>query len=189
MQNSDLFTLLSALNNDSLSQRADHTLVEQWLAETTEFTVEKSLRVLIVLSQQPSETGSGVYLREVVSELQKLGHKPYLLAAYYRPLSNVDFPILSNNQIYTMIFNNTGNSDIAEISFPIPGMSLDMPYLHVPFRELSDGMLNEYCIAWIRKLRSVVEKVRPHIIHVNHLWLLPGIARLAVPWIPIVATS
>lgn len=180
---------LSALKDDSPFQREDHALVERWLTETAGFSAGQSLRVLIVLSQQPSETGSGVYLREVVSELQKLGHKPYLLAAHYRPLSNNDFPGLTDDQIHTMIFNNTENSAIAEISFPIPGMSLDMPYLHLPFRELSDDMLNEYCKAWILKLRSVVEKVRPHIIHVNHLWLLPGIARAAVPWIPIVATS
>jgi glycosyltransferase involved in cell wall biosynthesis len=189
MQNNDLLAPLSALNGGSSPQIADCALAEQWFAETTEFTAEQSLRVLIVLSQQPSETGSGVYLREVVSELQKLGHKPYLLAAHYRPLSDIDFPSLSNDQIYTMIFNNTKNSDRAEISFPIPGMSLDMPYLHLPFRALSDSMLNEYCNAWISKIRSVVEKVRPHIIHVNHLWLLPGIARAAVPWVPIVATS
>lgn len=189
MQNNDLLAPLSALNGGSSSQIADYALMRQWFAETTEFTAEQSLRVLIVLSQQPSETGSGVYLREVVSELQKLGHTPYLLAAHYRPLSNIDFPSLSNDQIYTMIFNNTKNSDIADVSFPIPGMSLDMPYLHLPFRALSDSMLNEYCKAWISKIRSVVEKVRPHIIHVNHLWLLPGIARLAVCWIPIVATS
>ena len=190
MQNSlDLLVHTSELNNSSLSQSADHHLVEQWSAEPTEFTAEQSLRVLIVLSQQPSETGSGVYLREVVTQLQKLGHKPYLLAAHYRPLSNADFPGLADDQIYTMIFDNNENSSSAEISFPIPGMSLDMPYLHLPFRELSEERLNEYCNAWINKIRSVVNEIRPHIIHVNHLWLLPGIARVAVPWIPIVATS
>ncbi len=142
-----------------------------------------------MLSQQPSETGSGVYLREVVAELQKLGHRPYLLAAHYRPLSTIDFPGLANDQIYTMIFDNNENSASADISFPIPGMSLDMPYLHLPFRELSESNLNEYRNAWIAKIRSVAERVRPDVMHVNHLWLLPGIAREAVPGIPIVATS
>jgi glycosyltransferase involved in cell wall biosynthesis len=164
-------------------------IAQEWLAETAEIVKDVPLRVLIVLSQQPSETGSGIFLREVVDELQKMGHRPYLLAAHYRPLSSVDFPSLSNDQIYTMIFDNKKNTDIAEISFAIPGMSLDMPYLHVTFRSLSEAMLNEYCRAWIAKLQTIVEKIRPHIIHVNHLWLLPGIARVAVPWMPIVATS
>jgi len=175
--------------NSYQSDLIKQSIVQEWLTETAEIMKDGSLRVLIVLSQQPSGTGSGIFLREVVDELQKLGHKPYLFAAHYRPLSGIDFPSLSDGQIYTMIFDNNENTDIAEISFAIPGMSLDMPYLHVTFRSLSEAMLNEYCDAWIAKLRTVVEKIRPHIIHVNHLWLLPGIARVAVPWIPIVATS
>src|SRR6266567_1157536 len=133
--------------NSYQSDLIKQSIVQEWLTETAEIMKDGSLRVLIVLSQQPSGTGSGIFLREVVDELQKLGHKPYLFAAHYRPLSGIDFP------------------------------------------SLSEAMLNEYCDAWIAKLRTVVEKIRPHIIHVNHLWLLPGIARVAVPWIPIVATS
>jgi len=148
-----------------------------------------SLRVLIILSQQPSETGSGVYLKEVVEELRELGHVPYLLAAHYRPLSSSDFPSLSDDQIFTLIFSNHENTDDAEISFPIPGMSLDMPYLHVNFRDLTPEMLDEYCTVWLKKIRQVVDLVHPDIIHVNHLWLLPGIVHKVVSWIPIVATS
>jgi glycosyltransferase involved in cell wall biosynthesis len=162
---------------------------QDWLAETANLTANSSLRILIVLSQQPTQTGSGVYMRELVEELQKLGHKPYLLAAHYRSLSTTDFPFLPDNQIYTMIFDNGENSDIAEIRFPIPGMSLDMPYLHLPFRELSPSMLEEYRNAWTSKLQDIAEKVRPHLIHINHLWLMAGITRSAVPWIPIVSTS
>jgi glycosyltransferase involved in cell wall biosynthesis len=160
-----------------------------WLAEVEKITTRSSLRVLIVLSQQPMETGSGVYLREVVEELQKLGHKPYLLAGHYRPLSTLDFPSLSKEQISTMIFDNGENSEIAEISFPISGMSLVMPYFHLPFRALSEDMLAEYRKAWIAKLQTLIKEIHPHIIHVNHLWLMAGIARSAVPWMPIVATS
>src|SRR5438105_4450841 len=70
---------LKHLEPDSYSsqQLISDPLVEQWRVETKEFSAKEPLRVLIVLSQQPSETGSGVYLREVVSELQKRGHKPY----------------------------------------------------------------------------------------------------------------
>jgi len=118
-----------------------------------------SLRVLIILSQQPSETGSGVYLKEVVEELRELGHVPYLLAAHYRPLSSSDFPSLSDDQIFTLIFSNHENTDDAEISFPIPGMSLDMPYLHVNFRDLTPEMLDEYCTVWLKKIRQVVNLV------------------------------
>lgn len=148
-----------------------------------------SLRILIILSQQPSETGSGVYLKEVVEELRELGHVPYLLAAHYRPLSNADFPSLSNEQIFTLIFSNHENAGDAEISFPIPGMSLDMPYLHVNFRDLTPEMLNEYRTAWLKKIWRVVDLIHPDIIHINHLWLLPGIVREVVSWVPVVATS
>jgi glycosyltransferase involved in cell wall biosynthesis len=179
---------LSIFDNQPLPEWK-RSLMQEWLAETASLTAESSLRILIVLSQQPSETGSGVYVREIVKELQKLGHKPYLLASHYRPLSTVDLPFLPDNQIYTTIFDNGDNSEIAEISFPIPGMSLDMPYLHVPFRELSESMLEEYCTVWISKLEVLIQKIHPHIIHINHLWLMAGIARSAVPWMPIVATS
>src|SRR5260370_14810410 len=72
-------------------------MMQKWLAETAEIMKLGSLRVLIVLSQQPSGTGSGIFLREVVDELQKLGHRPYLLAAHYPPLSTIDFPSLSSS--------------------------------------------------------------------------------------------
>src|SRR5579884_1755395 len=108
------------LSSQSVNQSL---LMQDWLLETANLTADSSLRILIVLSQQPTQTGSGVYVRELVEELQKLGHKPYLLAAHYRTLSTTDFPFLPESQIYTMIFDNGENSDIAEIRFPIPGMS------------------------------------------------------------------
>jgi glycosyltransferase involved in cell wall biosynthesis len=110
------------------------------------------------------------------------------LAAHYKLLSQIDFPNFGSDQIYTMVFDNGMNSEVSEIKFPIPGMSLDMPYLHRPFHSLSEEHLEHYSKVWANKLRSIVDAISPHVIHVNHLWLMPGIANVAVPWLPIVGT-
>lgn len=162
---------------------------QEWSIQIKNAIEKESLRILIVLSQQPGQTGSGIFLRETVQQLQDLGHRPYLLAGHYYPLSNTDFQSLSNDQIHTLIFDNENNSEIAEVSFPIPGMSPDMPYLHLGFDKLTEQQIEEYCAAWIGKIRMIAEQIRPHIIHVNHLWLLPGIARIAMPWMPIIGTA
>lgn len=172
----------------SLSKGDHRQPLQEWYAQTVKIDTQP-LRILIVLSQQPGETGSGVFLRETVHELQKLGHTPYLLAAHYRPLSSADFQGLPDDHIDTLIFSDQHNSPNAEVNFPIPGMSPDMPYLHISFHKLTDEQLEEYCAAWVHKIREVVDKVQPHILHVNHLWFLPAVACLATPWLPIVATA
>lgn len=162
---------------------------QQWSASVKALCGMAPLRILLVLGQQPGQTGSGVYLREVVAELQNQGHEPHLLAAHYRPLTSDDFPSLRDGQIHTVVYCDGRNKSSADIGFAIPGMSLDMPYLHLPYRELSESMLEQYCLAWSRKLGDLIKRIEPHIVHVNHLWLLPGIARTAAPWLPIVATA
>ncbi len=164
------------------------TQIRQWL-ERNRNQGANALRILLILSQQPGETGSGVFLKEVANELQALGFQVFLLAAHYRPLTREDFPVLTDEQIYTVIFNDGQNSEVAEMSFAIPGMSPDMPYVHHPFYSLSDAQIGEYVAVWVHKIRAMVEKINPDIIHVNHLWFMPGVARLAAPYLPIVGTA
>ncbi len=160
---------------------------QNWLSDVKDSVPNNPLRILFILSQQPSETGSGVYLREIAKELKALGHHPYVLAAHYRQLSVSDFSDLPEKYISTVVFDDGANSEKSEIKFPIPGMSLDMPYFHKPFHSLSNEMLDSYFEVWEHKIKAIVQKVRPHIIHVNHLWLLPSIVSKAAPWIPVVA--
>ena len=149
----------------------------------------KHLRVLAVLSQRPGQTGSGVYLRELASQLSKLGHEVHLLAAGYEILTRNDFPQLPNEQIHTVTFSDKNSNNTVDLNFPISGMSLDMPYLHIPFRNLNKWMLEKYISVWISRIQELVDKIQPDIIHVNHLWLLPEITRLAAPKLPIIATA
>lgn len=159
-----------------------------WLRPFANLKAEGPLRILIVLSQQPGETGSGVFLREIVTELMKLGHQPHILAAHYRYLTSNDFPSIPEEQIHTLLFDNGENSALSEVSFAIPGMSLDMPYPHQPFHTLTDAMLEEYCQKWANKIDYLVRQIQPDIIHANHLWLLPGIISIVAPHIPLVGT-
>jgi len=175
-------------NNQSWHVLAKRPEAQKWLRDTADLTVTNALRILIVLSQQPDETGSGVYLREVASELQNQDHRVYILAAQYRLISKIDFPNFNTEQVFTMAFDNGMNSEVSEIKFPIPGMSLDMPYLHKPFHLLVEKELEEYCKEWVYKIRMIVSAIKPQIIHVNHLWFMPGIASVAAPYLPIVGT-
>lgn len=159
-----------------------------WFQAPSNFKAENPLTILIVLSQQPGETGSGVFLREIATELTKLGHKLHILAAHYRHLTPDDFPFIPEDQIHTLIFDNGRNSTNADVSFAIPGMSLDMPYPHQPFYTLTDTMLEEYCQKWANKIDQLIRQIQPDVIHVNHLWLLPGIITIVAPQIPLVGT-
>ena len=159
-----------------------------WLRASANLKTEGPLCILIVLSQQPGETGSGVFLREIATELMKLGHQPHILAAHYRRLNANDFPSIPEEQIHTLLFDNGRNSALSEVSFAIPGMSLDMPYLHQPFHSLTDAMLEEYCQKWANKIDHLIRQVEPDVVHANHLWLLPGIISIVAPHVPLVGT-
>lgn len=165
---------------------------QEWQKKiTSKHPQNDGLDILILLSQKPGETGSGVSTREMMQELLRQGHNVHLMACDYRPISGRDLGI-EDERIHTICF--TPPSPVAadirtDVGFPIPGMSVKMPYANIPYRAMTESQLREYFEVFYQKIRELVDNLNPDIIHINHLWFLPAIAQLAAPWLPMIGTA
>ncbi len=142
----------------------------------------------MLLSQRPGQTGSGVYLREVVRELRQAGHDVTVLAGAYQPIRGHEVGGLPDARTYTVLFSQDEDNPTGDVPSRISGMSIQMPYPTRPFRKLTEAQLNTYLQAFYREIRRLALDFRPDVVHVNHLWLLNAITRLAAPWLPIATT-
>lgn len=161
---------------------------EAWKTRVERLDLDAPLRVLMLLSQRPGQTGSGVYLQEVVGELQRAGHQIAALAGAYQPIHGREVGGLPDNQTHTLLFSRDEDHPTGDVPFRISGMSIQMPYPTRPFRDLTETQLNTYLRAFYGKIRRLALGFQPDVVHINHLWLLNAITRLAAPWLPIVTT-
>jgi len=147
-------------------------------------------RVLFCHTQLPGETGSGVYLQEITAGAARRGIEMIVLCGGYHRLGPEDFPGIQAGHIHTCRFTPPGGDPAeADISFEIPGMSVVMPYPNRPFRDLTGAQLHEYTSVWAQKVKDLAADLQPDVIHVDHLWFLTGMARLAAPWIPVCVSA
>ena len=140
------------------------------------------MKILHLLSQKPSDTGSGVTVREVIRESCRAGHQNFLLAAVPAGEEPV-LPEISGDSCSYVEFESDS------LPFRIVGMSNVMPYPSSMFCELSPQQLQRYEHRFRAKLVEALEHFSPDVIHSNHLWILSSIARRTAPRIPVIATS
>ncbi len=137
-------------------------------------------RVLHILSQRPSATGSGTTLDALVSEAAKNGwHQQSIFALKSGdPLPSVGgLPPEAHHPLYF---------ESAALPFAIPGMSDVMPYQSTRFSEMTPTMLQSYRLAWTSHITDVIEQFQPDLIHSHHLWILSSILKDVAPHIPVV---
>lgn len=147
-------------------------------------------RVLFVHGQLPGETGSGVYMQQIVKESVRQGIDMYVLSAGYKPLDTTDINGVPNERIFTCLFTPAGEIPREDaIKTPISGMSVVMPYPVLAYRDRTENELLDWLTVFGRRIAGLVRKLQPDVIHVDHLWFLNGLARLAAPWIPLVASA
>lgn len=142
----------------------------------------KNLKILHLISQRPDSTGSGIYLQAMLRMAEANRHQNYLLAG----IQSDKLPVLDNISEARCSFINFGGRDI---SFQIVGMSDVMPYQSNRFSDLSEQDLVEYENSFGNKVKNIVKKYSPDIIHSHHLWILSSLVRRLCPDVPIVATS
>lgn len=140
------------------------------------------MRILHLISQKPSETGSGITVQAVMREASRRGYGNYLLAA-------------------TPAGGDPGLTHVARAScslvefesdrlpFKVTGMSDVMPYPSTRFGALSPDQVRMYMDCFKTRLLETVDHFKPHLIHSNHLWILTSIARQCIPHLPVIATS
>ncbi len=138
------------------------------------------MRVLHLLSQRPSLTGSGVTLDAVVRCAAETGWEQQVVIGV--PLDDGSPTVggLDQPRIHPLRF---GGDDIP---FPVPGMSDVMPYPSTVFGTMTDPQISTYLDRWRRHIAEVVAGFKPHIIHSHHIWLMSSLLKDLAPTTPVV---
>jgi glycosyltransferase involved in cell wall biosynthesis len=139
------------------------------------------MKILYLLSQVPSGTGSGIYTRSMITRAVQAGHRCALVAACSAACPP-DAGAIPAERIDWVPF------DRDPLPYPIPGMSDVMPYPSTRFIDLTEHDLDVYERIFERAVQDAVAAERPDIIHSNHLWLLTAAARRNFPDIPLVVS-
>ncbi len=143
-------------------------------------------RILHLLSQRPSRTGSGVTLDAIVRLAGRAGWGQQAVVGV--PVSELD-PVLGDletSDIRPVFFAGGGRDP--DLDFPVPGMSDVMPYSSSIWSQLSDESLATYRRTWREHLERVIDSFQPDLIHSNHIWLLSSLVKDIAPDLPAVAT-
>ena len=125
------------------------------------------MKILHVIAQLPSQTGSGVYYSNVIEELIKYEHSQ---AALFATQDNFCFDILDSNVQYPVCFKS------AKIPFPIVGMSDVMPYDNTVYSNMDEHMLKVWRAAFTDQLCHAKREFQPDILVLHHLWILTSLA-------------
>jgi glycosyltransferase involved in cell wall biosynthesis len=137
-------------------------------------------RILHVLSQRPSMTGSGVTLDALVRCAAGDGYEQ--IAAVGTPASDPSPELggLARESIRPLVF------ETARLPFPLPGMSDVMPYSSSRFCALEESTVAAYFAAWREHLSRIVAEFGPDLIHAHHVWLVSSLLKEIAPKTPLV---
>lgn len=140
------------------------------------------MKILHILSQIPSFTGSGTYLQATMQHAGRQGYANYLLAGV-----SADFEFAKHcdslpcPEPELIRFGH-------DIDLQIVGMSDVMPYPSARFCDLDADELLRYEACFDTRLQQAVARWQPDLIHAHHLWLLTSLTRQRFPDIPLVAS-
>lgn len=137
-------------------------------------------KVLHILSQRPSFTGSGVSLDAIVQLAARAGWDQRVVVA--TPVDDASPVVggLNPEHVRPLVFGRDG------LDFPIPGMSDVMPYPSSRFSSLGPRQLKAYRQAWRQHMGRVIAEFRPDLIHSRHIWLLSSMIKDVAPLVPVV---
>jgi len=137
-------------------------------------------RVLHVLSQRPSRTGSGVTLEHLANHADEAGWVQKAIIGV--PAEDPSPPVgrLPQADVHPMVF------ETAALDFPVPGMSDVMPYRSTRFSTLTEAQVAGYLEAWRGHIAPIVAQFQPDIVHSHHVWLMSSILKDIAPDIPVV---
>jgi glycosyltransferase involved in cell wall biosynthesis len=137
-------------------------------------------RVLHILSQRPSHTGSGITLDALVRGAAARGWEQAVLVGVPEGEPTPEVGGLPDGSVRCLRFGGD------PLPFPVPGMSDVMPYESSRFRDLDEDRLRAYLGAWAVGIDKAIEELRPTLIHSHHIWLVSSIIKDVAPWMPVV---
>lgn len=130
------------------------------------------MKILSITAQKPTSTGSGVYLTELVKELDALGHEQTVVGGIYRD-DEVEFP--QGVRFDPVYFQSE------KLPYNIVGMSDEMPYPNTRYCDMTPEMVEQFRQAFLEVLRPLIDTFQPDLILCHHLYLLTAIVREAFP--------
>ncbi len=138
------------------------------------------MRILHLLSQRPSLTGSGITLDAIVRRAAEAGHDQRVVVGVPADDPRPEIGGLDTDRIHPLFFG------AGSLDFAVPGMSDVMPYPSTRFSDLDEKGLSTYRRAWLAHLAPLIEDFRPEIIQSHHVWLMSGLIKDVAPQIPVV---
>jgi glycosyltransferase involved in cell wall biosynthesis len=138
------------------------------------------MRILHILSQRPSLTGSGITLDAMVRHAGRAGHEQRVVVAVPGSDPAPEVGGLATDRIHPLVFGRE------PLDFAVPGMSDVMPYPSTRFSALSQTQLAAYRSAWIDHLRPILADFQPDLIQSHHVWLVSAMIKDLAPATPVV---
>lgn len=130
------------------------------------------MKILHVLAQLPSRTGSGVYFSSMIEGFKKYKHDQ---KAIFGTQDKYHWNVLESKDQYTVNFKSE------ELPFPIVGMSDVMPYESTIYSSMTEEMVNVWKEAFKKRLIKIKKDFNPDIIFAHHLWILTSLVREIFP--------
>ena len=131
------------------------------------------MKILHVIAQLPSRTGSGVYFCNLIEGLKPHGHQQ---AALFAVQDGFTFDLLPRRFQYPVEFKSEH-----QIPFPIVGMSDVMPYESSVYSEMSEQMIARWRKEFLLMLTFAKAEFSPDILILHHLWMLTSTAAEVFP--------
>lgn len=130
------------------------------------------MKILHVLAQLPSNTGSGVYFSNMIEGFKKYKYRQKAIFAYQ---DDYKWEILNSKDQYPVAFKSS------QLPFPIVGMSDVMPYENTLYSSMTEDMIDKWKNAFRKNLEEVKKEFCPDIIFAHHLWILTSLVREVFP--------
>lgn len=125
------------------------------------------MKILHVLTQLPSLTGSGVYFTNLIDSMNKLGIEN---AAIYGTEERFDLKIEALIK-KPVIYNSN------QLPFHICGMSDEMPYDSTIYSQMTDRQIEMLLDEFRSKLVEMKEEFDPDIVITHHLFVVSNVVR------------
>lgn len=138
------------------------------------------MRILHISSQQPDQTGSGIYIQEIMAQAQNYGYENGLAASL--PKNKLPPQNLASSENFFLRFETD------TLHFTMPGMSDIMPYQSTIFGTMARAEMQIYIEHLKCHLERAIRQFQPDIIHSNHLWIASSLTRHIAPNIPMVVS-
>lgn len=122
-------------------------------------------KILHLLSQIPSQTGSGVFLNNLIRQCERAGHEQAAILGLPQKLKNWPLPGIPRERVYEVLF------ETGPLPYRIPGMSDVMPYESTVFSTLDSAQFHAYREAFKEAAGEMLRRFKPDVVIANHLWV------------------